>query len=177
MFGEALGKEVLNFQSDKSYAYFIQCKDTHKSWQALEVFLHGITMELLFLYKKSLRADETPSTIGFLAWQKQRSSESPTMSFVLQLTFDIALAIYVQRVGDRTNDEKCSDAGRYKFFNTFFAFNHPIYREVEYNELRQKVMFPQEVSTLRKDNISFSTKSNIHGHNHEGGDFKLENQI
>ena len=177
VFGEALGREVLNFQSDKSYAYFIQCKDTHKSWQALEVFLHGMTMELLFLYKESLNTNVTPTALGFLAWQKQRSSESSTLCFLLQLTFDIALAIYIQRVGDRTNDEKCSDAGRYKFFNTFFAFNHPIYREVEYHELRQKALFPDEISVIRKNNISFSTKNNIHGHNHEGGDFKLENQI
>ena len=59
----------------------------------------------------------------------------------------------------------------------FFAFNHPIYREVEYNELRQKVIFPNEITELRKQNISFSTPGKDAKNNHEGGDFKLENQI
>ena len=99
------------------------------------------------------------------------------MRFLGQLTFNVALAMYVQRVGDRNNDCKCSGAGRYKFFNMFFGFNHPIYREVEYNELRQKVLLPQEISAVRNNNISYSTKSNAMGHNNEGGDFKLENKI
>ena len=56
IFGEVLGKKVLNFTSDKSYAYFVNCKDTHKAWESLEVFLHGMTMEQTvgIVYKKSV---------------------------------------------------------------------------------------------------------------------------
>ena len=75
------------------------------------------------------------------------------------MTLNFALAIYVQRVGDRNNDEECSNAGRYKFYDMFYAFNHPIYQiyhEVEYNELRQKVSMPPEMNKLRKENCSFS---------------------
>ena len=38
-------------------------------------------------------------------------------------------------------------------------------------------MFPPEIAELRNKNISFSTKTSKIGNNHEGGDFKLENQI
>ena len=176
IFGEVLGKKVLNFTTDKSYAYFINCKDTHKAWESLEVFLHGMTMELLVLYIKKCPLS-VPTAIDFLEWQKQVGATSPTFKFILQLTFNVALSIYVQRIGDRNNDKKCSDAGRYKFSNMFFAFNHPIYREVEYSELRREVLFPPEIAELRNKNISFSTKTSKIGNNHEGGDFKLENQI
>ena len=88
-----------------------------------------------------------PTTINFLEWQKQVSATNPTFKFILQLTINVALSIYVQRIGDRNNDKKCSDAGRYKFSNMFFAFNHPIYREVEYRELRKEVLFPPEVAS------------------------------
>ena len=74
VFGEVLGKEVFNFNSEKSYSYFIQCKDNHKAWQSLEVFLHGLTMELIFMYMKSLDVSEVPNTMGFLEWLSQQSS-------------------------------------------------------------------------------------------------------
>ena len=173
--GEALGKDVLNFNTPKSYSYFVDCKDTHKSWQSLEIFLHGTTMELLDMYSKSLPNGEVPTVVGFLNWQAK--CEKPTFKLVAELTLNIALAIYVQRVGDRHNDETCSDAGRYKFLKMFYGFNHPIYREVEYNELRQKAIFPQEISEIRAKNISFSSANNNVARNHEGGDFKLENKI
>ena len=49
--------------------------------------------------------------------------------------------------------------------------------EVEYNELRQGVLSPSSISQLRKDNISYSNVGGVTKNNHEGGDFKLENQI
>ena len=89
-----------------------------------------MTMELLVLYIKKCTLS-VPTAIDFLEWQKQVGATSPIFKFILQLTFNVALSIYVQRIGDRNNDKKCSDAGRYKFSNMFFAFNHPIDREVE----------------------------------------------
>ena len=152
--GDVLGEEVLKFNTPKSYRYFFDCKDNHKAWQGLEIFLHGTTMELIHLYKLSIGTDKLPTIMGFLQWQA--AIKQPTLKFVAQLTLNFALAIYVQRVGDRNNDEECSNAGRYKFYDMFYAFNHPIYREVEYNELRQKVSMPAEMNKLRKENCSFS---------------------
>ena len=39
----ALGKEVLNFHSNKAYDYFVNVKDISKSWQAIQVLLFGTT--------------------------------------------------------------------------------------------------------------------------------------
>ena len=115
--------------------------------------------------------------MGFLDWQTKVGKGSANFKFITQITFNVALAIYIQRIGDRNNDEEVSDSGRLKFINMFYGFNHPIYREVEYNELRQKVCFPTIISQLRKQNISFSNPNSDVKNNHEGGDFKLENQI
>ena len=75
------------------------------------------------------------------------------------------------------NDEACSDAGRYKFLNMFYAFNHPIYREVEYNELKLKALSPPQIAAIRRANCTFSNVGSTVHFNHEGGDFKLENKI
>ena len=64
---EPLGKEVLNFNSDKAYYYFVNAKDTHKSWQAIQVLLFGTTLKLLREY---IRVEgEQPSVLRFLEWQ------------------------------------------------------------------------------------------------------------
>ena len=47
---EPLGKEVLHFESQKSYNFFLNCKDTHKAWQAFEILLHCTIMEIIKLY-------------------------------------------------------------------------------------------------------------------------------
>ena len=131
-------------------------------------------MELLSTYLSSLSEDQEPSVFGFLNWPALK--DSPTLGFVTELTLNVALAIYVQRIGDRNNDHICSSAYWYKFYKTFYGFNHPIYREVEYNELRQQALYPSEIANLREENISFSS-SKCESKNHEGGDFKLENMI
>ena len=89
--GEALGKDVLNFTSPKAYQYFVDCKDIHKSWQSLEIFLHGTTMELLRMYSLTLGKDQIANVTGFLNWQAE--SESPTLRFIVELTLNIALSI------------------------------------------------------------------------------------
>ena len=59
---------------------------------------------------------------------------------VRQLVFTYALAIMINKLGDRNNNEKIQSAGRYKFMELFYGFNHPIYREIEFRDLRQKVV-------------------------------------
>ena len=54
----------LNFKTLKALSFFLSCKDTHKSWQAFEIFLHGTILEIFKLYADTTT---TPSsTIGFL---------------------------------------------------------------------------------------------------------------
>ena len=59
---------------------------------------------------------------------------------VRQLVFTYALAIMINKLGDRNNNEKIQSTGRYKFMELFYGFNHPIYREIEFRDLRQKVV-------------------------------------
>ena len=73
----------------------------------------------------------------FLEWIG--NTEKNTLKLLSQLFLGYGLGIYIQRTGDRNNDIEVSNAGRYKFFDVFFGFKHPIYREVEYRELQNKV--------------------------------------
>ena len=57
----------------------------------------------------------------------------------------------------------------------FYAFNHPIYHEVEYRELKNKVIQPEEVKNILNENTKFSA-TDITG-KCQGGDFILEGKI
>ena len=50
-----------------TFSYFIKCGDTHKSYQALEIFVFGTTMEMIKTYISN--TDELHSIEGFLTWQ------------------------------------------------------------------------------------------------------------
>ena len=76
---------------------------------------------------------------------------------MFQLVLTYALGIYIQRIGDRNNDTSVSDAGRYAFLDFFYGFQHPIYREIEYRDLRNKVIYPEPVLKQRYENLSFTT--------------------
>ena len=127
-------------------------------------------MELIRLYSKEISCPPTPE--GFLEWTSTVSD--PTLTFLCEFILGFVLAVYVHRVGDRFNDSKCSDAGRMKFFDFFFALNHPIYREVEYNDLRERALYTEEVTALRKLNNTYANEKGVLIHNHQDGDFKLE---
>ena len=71
------------------------------------------------------------------------------------------LGVYIQRIGDRNNDIEVSNAGRYKFFDAFFGFKHPIYREVEYRKLRNKLLCPQPIKEMLDNNVTFSTTESM----------------
>ena len=61
---EPLGKEILKYDTQKLFDYFIQCKDNHKAWQAFDIFLNGTIMELIRIY--CAETDDTPTPYGFL---------------------------------------------------------------------------------------------------------------
>ena len=167
---EALGKEVLNFWSSKGYDYFLNCKDNNKTWQSFEVLSHGTIKEMIKLYL--FESKEQPSVLHFLQWTA--STENNTLR--TQLFMGFGLGIYIQRIDDRNNDVIIvSNAGRYKFFDLFFEFKHPIYREVEYHELRKKILYPDCVKNLLENNITVST--NETNSKCQGGDFMLEEKI
>ena len=168
---EPLGRNVLNFSSEKAYTYFVNCKDNHKSWQSFQVLLHGTIMELFHLFEIS--EDEPLSPSSFLSWQHEIAN--PTLRLMFELFLNFGLGIYIQRVGDRFNCRELSLAGRLKFDDLFYAFRHPIYQEVEYRELRSQSSYPEQVKILRDRNLSFA--STVLHDKCQGGDFILEQKI
>ena len=95
------------------------------------------------------------SVTDFLRWQG--NATNPNLKLLTQLFLNFGLAIYIQRIGDCNNHAKMSNARRYKFFDLFFAFKYPVYREVEYRELRNKVLCPLEIQVLLESNVSYSS--------------------
>lgn len=168
-----LGTDVLNFKSDKAYKVFIGCSDNHKAWQVLEVFLHGTTLELIDVFVKE-KGIANLNALEFLKWQKK--VKSATLKMMIQFVLKYALGIYVQRVGDRNNDHGISDAGRYAFLEFFYGFNHPLYQEIEYRDLRNKARYPKEIRIQRQANLTFSSSSK-EASRCQGGDFLLEEKV
>ena len=161
----------MNFNSTKAYDYFVNAKDTHKSWQAIQVLLFGTTLDLLREYIRE--EGEQPSVLGFLEWQADQ--ECNNFKLVNQLILNYVLAIYVFKVGVRHNDNNLVNSARLKFDDLFNAFKHPIYREVEYRDLKNRVLYDKEAKELRDKNMSFNTTT-LMGKS-QGGDFVLERKV
>ena len=102
------------------------------------------------------------------------ATENETCALMSQLIFNYALAIFVQKQGVRCNDVAMIKAGHNKFMPMFYGFNHPIYQELEYYDLANKVQYPKEIAALLDQNATFT--ANLE-YNHQGGDFSLENKI
>ena len=85
----------------------------------------------------------TPTPIGFLTWQS--TVENQVLKLVCELMLNIGLGIYIHKVGEQNNHYRCSEAGCLKCINMFFGFNHLIYGEVEYSDLKNKVLYPDIV--------------------------------
>ena len=94
------------------------------------------------------------------------------MKLIFQLVLTYGQEIYAQRVGERNNDMHVSDAGRYDFIDWFYGFNHPIYRESEYRNLRNKALYPKEVKRQRSKNF-LDSLADIDARKQEG-DFLLD---
>ena len=107
---EPLGIEILKYDTQKLFDYFMQCKDNHKEWQAFDIFLNGTIMELIRIY--CAETDDTPTPYSFL--ECQSTLEIPILSLISELILNIGLGIYVNRVGVQNNDYRCSQAGRMK---------------------------------------------------------------
>ena len=116
---------------------FLNCKDNHKAWQAFEVFLHGTVLEFIHMFVEE-EGITNIDPLGFLKWQSE--AESAILKMMFQLVLKFGLGIYVQRIGDRHND-----AARFAFRDLFYGFNHPLYQEIEYRDLKNKAIYPEEV--------------------------------
>ena len=125
-------------------------------------------MEMLRLYLHN--TEESPTTAGFLQFEP-----SPTYRLIKHLILNYALAIVIQKIGDRRNNYAVHCAGRYRFMKFIYGFNHPWYQQIEYTDLRNKSSYPETIHEMRKNNLSFG----LSGENmkSQGGDFILEGKI
>ena len=136
-----------------------------------QIFLFGTIMELITLYKNETEGDV--NELNFLQWAADHTN--PTISFVSEIIFNYVLPVYLFKIGVRNNDVKLIDAARFKFEDLFYAFKHPIYREVVYRDLRNRVLYPAEVRAHRDKYMSYSTTT-IPSKS-QGGDFILEGKV
>ena len=146
----------------------MDCGDLHKAFQALEILLTGTTMEMIQIYLHN--AKEAPSVEGFLQFQP-----SNTYQMIKHLVLNYALAIVLQKIGDRHNNYAVHCAGRYRFMEFFYGFNHPWYQRIEYQDLKNKASYPKEVSDIRKLNLSYGISEAKA--KKQGRDFVLEGKI
>ena len=107
-------------------------------------------------------------------YRKQHFKTIITTAFGLWAIY-MFLGVYIQRIGHRNNDIEVSNAGRYTFFDVSFGFKYPIYREVEFRKLRNKVLYPQPIKEMLDNNVTFSTTESMS--KCQGGDFVLEEKI
>ena len=117
----------MNFNSNKAYDYFVKAKDTHKSWQAIQVLLVGAATRI---HKREGRA-----TISFSVFEWQADQEYNNLKLVSQLVLNYLLVIYIFKVGARHNDINLINSARFKFDDFF------IYREVAYRDLKNRVLY------------------------------------
>ena len=89
---EPLAEEVLNFRSSKAYNFFINAKDTHKSWQSAQVILFSTTLKLLRVFL----AKNEPDVESFLNWVT--FNHNPTIKLIGELTLNYVLAIYFFKI-------------------------------------------------------------------------------
>ena len=169
---EPLRKEILHFDSPKSYKFFIDTKDTHKAFQTSQILLHGTSAEFCKIYIDHCKGNTfSVSPEGFLKFLSDNENE--TSGLVGELIFNFALSIYIQKLGARCNDAMIS-AGRYKFLPFFMHFII-LFIKTEFFDLINIISLPQEVRKLLKKNMTFT--SSCLEQNHEGRDFILAGKI
>ena len=161
-------KKILALSCPKTYKYFADCKDNHKAWQSFEILFHGVIVELLEFYRNS--TCETPTSLGSLNFVSE--TENATLSLTSEIFLIFALGIDIHGIDDWNNDFTVSNASRFKIFDLFYAFNHAMYCQVKYRELKNKVIYPEEVKTILTENITFIVPD-VTG-KCQGGDFILK---
>ena len=104
---ESLGKDVLNLQSPKAYQFLVAAKDTHKTWQAIQVLLFGTSGELIRVFKSEIYPNQG-SVLEFLQWIAD--NPNATIKMIGNVLFSYVLSVYFFKIGVRLNDTPLIDA-------------------------------------------------------------------
>ena len=59
--------------------------------------------------------------MDFLMWQKTVSN--PTLRFLFEFVLNMGLGIYIQRIGDRSNDSRVSHVGCMRYLDMSSTMN------------------------------------------------------
>ena len=163
--------KMLGFKSPPALESCHKCSDHHKSWQILMILLFGTSDELILPYVRNCKAtNSVPTLHGFYTFFQ--SSQNPNYRFLFEAIFSYILALFVFRCGVRRNNKNFILAGKSKFTSLFYGFNMTTYQEIEYRDLRARVLAPHQLRSFLSENEAFSVTG--HMSKGEGGDFVLE---
>ena len=118
---EPLGKEVLKFQSGKAFKFFSDAKDSHKSWQRLQILLIGTTLELIKQFKQESSEQDH---LKFLSWLSE--DVNPSIRLAVELIVNFTLAAYIFKSRVRANDVTAVNEGRLKFMHSIILFTEKL---------------------------------------------------
>ena len=165
--------KILGFNSLKAQLACQKANDHHKAMQILEIFLYGTADELLVPFVRQCIAEgNVPCVEKYYLWLSK--VKDPNYLFMKDVVFTYVFALFLFRGGIRRNNSDVLLSARTKFSALFYGLNMINYQEIDYRDLKMRVLSPPQVSEYITQNESFSTGG--HPTKGEGGDFVLENK-
>ena len=164
---------LMGYKSLKAQVACKNASDHHKSWQILKIFLYGTADELIRPYiKHCLDDNEIPSLTKFYEWLSK--VKNCNYLFMQDVVFTYVFALFLFRAGVRRNNSEVMLAAKTKFSALFYGLNMTNYQEIDYRDIKLRLLAPPDIQNYISENESFS----VSGHNSkgEGGDFVLENK-
>ena len=163
---------LMGYKSIKAQVHCQNASDHHKSWQILQIFLYATADELILPYiRKCLSENLKPSLNNFYEWLK--TVKNSNYLFMQEAIFTYVYSVFLFRAAVRRNNNEVLIAARTKFSSLFYGFNMTSYQEIDYRDLKMRLLAPPEIQNYISDNESFSQSG--HESKGEGGDFVLEN--
>ena len=163
----------MGYKSIKAQVACQNATDHHKSWQIFHIFLYATADELVLPYvRKCLAENQTPSLTKLYDWLK--TVKYSNYIFMQEAIFTYVYSLFLFRAAVRRNNSEVLLAARTKFSSMFYGFNMTSYQEIDYRDLKMRLLAPPEIQNYIGDNESFSTS--CHASKGEGGDFVLENR-
>ena len=121
--------------------------------------------------RECVTKNQIPSTAHYFEWQSQFKDK--TYSFVMEMIFTYALAIFIYRIGVRRNNSEFIQCGRIKFSPLFCLMHSPKYTDIQLKQSMIRSKCPPQILDFLGNNESFLNSS--HPSRHEGADYCLEN--
>ena len=164
---------LMGYKSIKAQVACKSASDHHKSWQLLQIFLYGTADELITPYILYCKDNNSkPSLSNYYEWLAQVKNSN--YLFMQDVVFTYVYALFLFRSGVRRNNSEVLLAARTKFSPLFYGLNMTNYQEIDYRDIKMRLLAPPEIQNYLNENDSFSTSG--HKSKGEGGDFVLENK-